>query len=560
MSVVSPVTGWLRSVAPRRENLRADLVAGLPNAISNVPDGMASGVLAGVSPVSGLYASAIGPLIGGFGSSTQLMVITTTSAASLAAGSGVAVVDEAHRAGALALLALLAGGFMVVAGVLRLGRYTRFVSHSVMLGFLTGVAANIIFGQLADLTGTSPTGDSRLGKAINVILHPGRIDVSSLLVGLAAMAILVGLASTPLKVVSPLIALVVPTAVVIVAGLDSVARVSDQGAIPTGFPLPELPAFGQLNTSILAGAAAVAAIVLVQGTGVAEAAPNSEGPSNANRDFTGQGAGNIAASLFRGMPVGGSVSSTALNKASGARSRWSVIFSGVWVLVILVAFSGLVGQVALPTLAAILIYAATTSLRPHELLTIVRSGPNSAVAVIGTFVATLFLPVAAAVGLGVVISLLLQLNQEAVDLAVVQLTTDAQGRFVESPPPARLASHEVIVLDVYGSLFYAGARTLQSHLPDPTGAVSPGVVLRLRGRTTFGSTFFRVVSDYAARLEAVGGRLYLAGLDPNVAERLERQSDPLTGPAHLYPATPVVGESTMAALADASTWQVRAAE
>ena len=118
MSVVSPVTGRLRSVAPRKADLRADLVAGLPNAISSVPDGMASGVLAGVSPVSGLYASAIGPLVGGFGSSTQLMVITTTSAASLAAGSAVAVVDEAHRAGALALLTLLAGGFMVVAGVL----------------------------------------------------------------------------------------------------------------------------------------------------------------------------------------------------------------------------------------------------------------------------------------------------------------------------------------------------------------------------------------------------------------------------------------------------------
>jgi len=228
--------------------------------------------------------------------------------------------------------------------------------------------------------------------------------------------------------------------------------------------------------------------------------------------------------------------------------------------VILVALSGLVGKVAIPTLAAILIYAATTSLRPHELSTIVRSGPNSAVAVIGTFVATLFLPVAAAVGLGVVISLLLQLNQEAVDLAVVQLTTDSEGRFVESRPPARLESHEVIVLDVYGSLFYAGARTLQSHLPDPTGAVSPAVVLRLRGRTTFGSTFFRVTADYAARLQAVGGRLYLAGLDPKVAERLERQSDPLTGPARLYPATAVIGESTMAALADASTWQVRAAE
>ena len=135
-----------------------DIIAGLPNAVSSVPDGMASGVLAGVNPVTGLYASIAGPIAGGFGASTRLMVITTTSAAALAAGSGISGVAPADRAGALVLLTLLAGAFMVAAGILRLGRYTRFVSHSVMLGFLTGIAVNIILGQLPDLTGAPAEG------------------------------------------------------------------------------------------------------------------------------------------------------------------------------------------------------------------------------------------------------------------------------------------------------------------------------------------------------------------------------------------------------------------
>lgn len=558
-SPIRSIRRWVGSVAPHRRFLRADIVAGLPNAVSSVPDGMASGVLAGVSPVTGLYASFAGPIAGGLGTSTRLMVITTTSAAALAAGSGISSVDVDDRAGALALLTVMAGVFMVVAGLLRLGRYTRFVSHSVMLGFLSGVAVNIILGQLADLTGTSAEGSTNIAKAFDVLTHPGRIDVPTLLVGVAALVLLVVLARTPLAIVSALIALVVPTLVVIIAGLDSVARVDDSGAIPKGFPLPALPALDQFSVSLLAAAAAVTAIVLVQGAGVAESAPNDDGPSDANQDFVGQGAGNVASGFFQGMPVGGSVGSTALNVTAGGRSRWSAISAGLWMAVILVAFSGLVGEVAMATLAAILIFAGVGSLRPREIMTILRTGPNSQIAVISTFAATLLLPVAAAVGLGVVVSLLLQLNQEAIDLAVVELRADDDGRFVEGPPPEHLPSDAVTVLDVYGSLFYAGSRTLQARLPDPTGSHGPAVVLRLRGRTTLGATFFTVVSGYAARLEDVGGRLYLTGLDPDLAARLRAPAgDPLTGAARLYEATPTVGASTMAALHDAATWEVRA--
>ena len=321
-----------------------------------------------------------------------------------------------------------------------------------------------------------------------------------------------------------------PTAVVLIFGLDSVAQVEDGGAIPGGFPLPEIPNLSDLSFNIIAAAAAVAAIVLVQGAGVAESAPNVGIPTNANQDFVAQGSGNVASGLFGGMPVGGSVGQTALNVAAGARTRWAAILSGVWMLVILVAFAQAVGKVAMPTLAGILIFAGYGSLRPRELMTIMRTGWTSRIAVVVTFAATLLLPVAAAVGLGVVISLLLQLNQEAMDLSVVSLVPIGDGRFEEHDPPAHLESHQVTALDVYGSLFYAGSRTLQARLPDPTGAVQPVVVLRLRGRTTLGATFFRVASGYAERLEQVGGRLYLTGLDPALVARLRKPiKDPLAG-------------------------------
>lgn len=549
---------WLRSVRPDRAHLRADLVAGLTGAVSGLPDGMASAVLAGVNPAQGLYGSFTGRIAGGLSSDTRMMVITTTSAAALAAGSALQGVPSAQRPAAVPLLTVMVGVVLVAAGIARLGRYTRFVSHSVMTGFLTGIAVNIVCSQVASLTGAPAHGDFPLAKALSVLVHPGAIDLAALLTGLCALAILVVLSFTRLAVVSPLIALVIPTLVVVLAGADTVVRVGDQGDLPPGIPLPALPDVRLLSFSMVTGALAIAAIVLVQGAGVAESAPN---PGNArpdpNRDIVAQGAGNLAAGFFRGIPVGGSVGQTALNVAAGSRTRWAAIWSGVWMLVILAVFSGFVAKIAVPALSAILIFAAIGSLRPGEIASILRSGRISQVVVVTTFAATLFLPVAAAVGIGVALSLILQLNQEAMDLTVVELVPRDDGQFEERKPPKSLTSFHITVLDVYGSLLYAGARTLQAHLPDPGEAQSPVVVLRLRRRTSLGSTFVMVISDYAAQLTGSGGRLYLSGLDPSVTERLRRTGH-VDGPVRAFEATPVVGESTRAAYLDAEAWLVRA--
>ena len=548
---------WVESVRPRRADVKADALAGLPGAISSVPDGMAASVLAGVSPVHGLYASFAGPIAGGLTASTRLMVITTTSAAALAAGSALRGVPADERPDALILLTLLAGAVMVAAAFVHVGRYIRFVSHSVMLGFLTGIAVNIVLGQIPDLLGVDATGDVALTKAIHALSHPSDVQLAALATGLSALALLVILGRTRVGLFSSIIALVLPTAAVIMTSA-SVARVSDVGTIPTGVPLPQLPDLSALTLGVVTGALAVAAIVLVQGAGVANAAPNPDrSRSNADVDIGAQGAGNIAAGLFTGQPVGGSVGQTALNVAAGARTRWASIWSGAWMLIILVALSGVVGKVAMPTLAAVLVFAAVGSLRPREIATVLRTGRTSQIAFVTTFTATLFLPVAAAVGIGVALSLLLQLNQETVDLKVVRLIPDDRGRFMEAPVPPRLDDDDIVVLDVYGSLFYAGARTLQLRLPDPSHARRPAVILRLRGRTTLGATFYAVIGEYARQLASNDGRLYLSGLDDSVALRWERDGlFKQAGSVKLHRATPLVGESTYDAFLGAQARQV----
>jgi SulP family sulfate permease len=223
--------------------------------------------------------------------------------------------------------------------------------------------------------------------------------------------------------------------------------------------------------------------------------------------------------------------------------------------VILVAFSGIVGSVVMSTLAAVLIVAAIGSFRTGAVRAILRTGRNSQVGVISTFVATLLLPVAAAVGVGFTIALLLQMNQEALDLRVVELVPEADGRLVQRPAPKRLAARTVVLLDIYGSLYYAGARTLQAHLPDPAGSVHPAVVVRLRGRTMLGATSFEVLSDYAQRLAAVEGRLYVSGIEPALLRQMRRnRTVERAGDVRVYEASDSIGESSLLAYQDAQTW------
>ncbi len=248
---------------------------------------------------------------------------------------------------------------------------------------------------------------------------------------------------------------------------------------------------------------------------------------------------------------------TALNVAAGARTRWASIWSGLWMVIILLLFAGLVGKVAMPTLAAVLIYAAVGALRPRQLATIWRTSRPSQIAMAVTFASTLFMPVTAAVGVGVALSLLLQLNQEAMDLTVVELVPTEDHQFRQQPAPPTLTSHQVTLLDVYGSLFYAGARTLQARLPEVTGADAPAVVLRLRGRTSLGATFFHILAAYAEQLGAAGGRLYVSGLDPDMATLLAKTVPvSVEPPDRVFGSTPILGESTWSALHEAQAWVI----
>ena len=556
MSDPIPLPKAITAAESRGTAWRKDILAGLVNAVVSVPDGLACAALAGVNPVYGLYTSIAAPIGGSLLMNAQLMQIATTSASALVAGQAIASYPAEQRDGALFLLVALVGVILTIFGLLKLGRLVRFVSHAVMTGFLIGVAVVLILDQLAPFVGVHPRGANEVVQFVDLLTHISEFSRPTIITGLFALGILVGLARTRFAALSSLVALVAPSLIVALVGWEAVERVAQVSPIPRGLPLPVLPDLTLFTPELLLSAFALSIVIAVQGAGVSQSVKNPDGsPVNTSRDLVAQGAANVASGLVSGIPAGASVGQTALNVSVGARSRWAGVLHGVWMLIIVLLVPGLVGQVPHTVLAALMIMAGISAINFREARSIWNTGGAARLSISVTFLATLVLSVPLAVAAGVLLTVVLYLKSSASDVRVRELIRLDDGRIAESKPPARLPSNKVTVLDVDGSLFFAGARTLADAMPSPDGATRPVVILRLRGYTRVGATLVEVLDDYADALAEVGGRLYLSGVDNEVGKQLRRTGKlDLDRAVHVVPAEDIFGASTQQAVAHASAW------
>ena len=208
--------------------------------IESVPDGLATGLLAGVNPLAGVYGYMVGTAAGALATSSTFMAVQGTGAMAILVADVSAVHDAANPARALFTLAMLTGVVMAAAGLLRLGTVLRFVSNAVMVGFINAVGVNILLGQLANLTGYSSPHGSRLTRALDTVLHPGRLHGQSVAIGLATIVLIVVLERTPLGPLGLVVAVVVTSAAAKGLGWD-IATVHDLGATLGALPRPQLP-------------------------------------------------------------------------------------------------------------------------------------------------------------------------------------------------------------------------------------------------------------------------------------------------------------------------------
>jgi SulP family sulfate permease len=268
----------------------------------------------------------------------------------------------------------------------------------------------------------------------------------------------------------------------------------------------------------------------------------------------------MATSLVGGIPAGGSVSGTALIIGAGAQSRWGNIFVGLFVALVVLLAGPLVERVPMPALAALLIVAGFQGLRVEQAVMAWKTGRISKLVMLVTFLATLIVPLQFAVLFGVALSILLNTIHQSNKVVVTQWVLQPVGFPLEQPPPQRLPSHQLTILHVYGSLFFAAAKNMEEMLPAVGDATRAVVAINLRGKSEIGSTFVTVLQRYSQALQARQGKLMLVGVDPMVRDQLAKTGVlELIGDENVFVATPQLGAALNQAVAAATAWLARPA-
>ncbi|HZW40941.1 MAG TPA: SulP family inorganic anion transporter, partial [Agromyces sp.] len=389
--------------------------------------------------------------------------------------------------------------------------------------------------------------------------HFWLFDLPTIIVGAITIVLIVVLTRTRLRSFGLVLAIIVGSglaalfAMVFGSGVLTVADIAD---VPSGLPAPVLPSFDDV-IFLAVPALSLAFVGLVQGAAVSAAVPNADGkPADSSRDFIGQGAGNVVAGLFQGMPVGGSMSASSLISAAGARTRLALfIAASVMAFVVLVA-SGVVSLVAMPALAALLIVIGVQTIKPARVMSVVKTGPLQTTVMGVTFVLTLIIPLQFAVLVGVGLGVILFVAQQSNRLRVRQLEFGDDDRVREMDPIATLPPHAVVVLQPYGNLFFASAPVFEAQLPkveaDSGGSV---VIVRLRGIDEIGLSLIAVLGRYLDELERHGSTLWLSVSSDRVLDQLRAGGllDRL-GPDRVYRGTEWLGEASRRAHRDATRW------
>ena len=346
----------------RRSWLRPDIIAGLTVAAYFVPQVMAYSQLAGLPAVTGLWAS-IAPLILYFllGSSRLLSLgpesttalLTATAIAPLAAG------EPARYAALAALLALLVGAICVIGWAARLGFLADLLSKPVLVGYLTGIAVIMMTGQLGRLTGAPVHGDTPHAEVISAIQLIGEWQLAPLVLSVTSLATLLALARWAPRVPGPLIVVALAALVTWAADLQD-KGVKVVGTVPSGLPVPHVPALALSDIGLLALPALGVALVGYTDTVLTARAFASRGSEriDSDRELLVLGLANVSAGLVRGYPISSSGSRTALAAASGAKSQVYSLVTAVVIIATLLFAGPLLSTFPVPALGALVFFAA----------------------------------------------------------------------------------------------------------------------------------------------------------------------------------------------------------
>ncbi len=409
-------------------NVRGDVLSGLVVALALIPEAIGFSVIAGVDPKVGLYASVVIACVIAFTGGRPAMISAATAATAVLMSGLV----RDHGVQYLFAATILMGLFQIAAAFLKLGRLMRFVSQSVMTGFVNALAILIFLAQLPELVNVPPATYGLIGLGLGIIYLFPRLTRA---------------------VPSPLVAIVVLTAISVLFHLD-VRTVAHLGELPSTLPsfgLPQVPYTLETLRILVPIALTLAAVGLLESLLTAQIVDDlTDTSSDKNRECAGQGLANIASAVFGGMGGCAMIGQSVINVSSGARGRLSTLTAGVALLVLLVALQDLLAIVPVAALTAVMLMVSINTFSWRSIARL-RSNPAQSsivmLATVATVVATNDL--AKGVLVGVLLSGVFFASKVS-RLSRVSSTLSADGR--------------VRTYKVEGQVFFASAGTFRDSI------------------------------------------------------------------------------------------------
>ncbi len=517
-----------------RFSLRADALSGLTVAVMGVPQAMAYALIAGLPPVWGLYTAMVTCVVSAALGSSSHLVTGPTNAICMVILSLTAHLPEKYGYSLLEivlLLTFLTGAIQFLFGILRLGGIIRYVSHSVVVGFTAGAGVLIAANQLKNLLGIHfEERPEHFYEVLKLtILELPHSNYYALILGLATALCVVFLPKVNARLPGALIGIVVSGGIAYFLGwhlpemgankVEIVKDIEPIAATLNLFHFPQLiapPPF-ELTRELGVGAIALAILGLIEAASIARAVAAQSGQRlDFNREFVGQGAGNIVGSFFSCFAGSGSFTRTAVCYKSGGKTRMSAVFSALWTATTILLFAPIANYIPKASLAGILIIVAYSMIDKRRLVITWKSGKHSRMVLFGTLISTLILPLEYAVFVGVFLSIVLLLRVTG-HTDLTQLVQRPDSGFDEIPF-SRAPQSEVVTVNMEGDLYFAAAEDLDYELLKCLTPKTRVVILRMKRLRAVGSTAMAILEHFDEILKSKNMHLVVCGIEESLKD------------------------------------------
>jgi sulfate permease, SulP family len=537
-------------------DFRADTLAGLTVATVAVPQAMAYGLLAGVPPEHALYTAIVMTAVGALLDSSKQLINGPTNVISIAVLSALASYSPENKVHGAILLCLLIGGFQTLITLLRLGDLTRYISHSVVVGFTAGASMLLVLDQVRHLLGWASVGDPHDHFLVRLILtwtNGGTPHRETAMIGFATIALIVVLRWIKMRLGWKLL----PELLLVVVGMATVVwwleleqkGVKVVGAIPPKLPSFSIPRFTLQEAQELSGSAlAIATLGLLEALAMAKnIAAQTKERLDLNQQCLSEGLANIAGSLFQCIPGSGSLTRSAINQQAGAVSQWSGVISAGAVAAIVVLFAPFAQHVPRAALSGLLIVSAVRMIDWRALRFHLRATYFDAVIVGATAFAAIAVSVEFCILIGVFASFLLAVPR-AGRLARTEFVVGADGA-VRERVPGDHPDPRVPIFGFEGELFFGSSMSLEEHLDAIDPRCTDTVVLRVKRLRNPDAVGLYELEQFIRALRVRGVQVYLAGVRSDLLEGLTHSGilDEL-GADHVFPESRSRGTSTTEAI------------